>query len=72
MDFRISVDFRSRGLQDARPYALGQTQHIDCTMDAGLGGLNRVVLVMNGRSRTGKVVNSVNLDIERKSNVVPD
>jgi hypothetical protein len=39
MDFRIAVDFRSRGLQDARSYALGQTQHIDGTMGAGLGGL---------------------------------
>ena len=39
-------------------------------MDAGLGGLDRVVLVMDGRCGAGKVVDFVNFDIEGEGDVV--
>ena len=39
-------------------------------MHAGLGGLHRVTLVVNGRGRAGQVKNSVNLYIKRKRHVV--
>ena len=41
-------------------------------MDTGLGGLHRIVLVMYGRSRTGQIVDLVDLDIQRPSDIVPD
>ena len=41
-------------------------------MDAGLGRLNRVVLVMNRRGRARHVVDLIDLDVERKRNVMPD
>ena len=44
MHFRVAVDLAGGGLQDARLQPLGQTQHVDRTVHAGLGGLHRVVL----------------------------
>jgi len=35
-----------------------------------LGGLNRVVLIVNGRSRTRQVVDLIDLHIKREGNVV--
>jgi hypothetical protein len=39
-------------------------------MDIDLGGLDRVVLVMDRRCRAGEVVNPVHLHIERECNVM--
>ena len=39
-------------------------------MNAGLGGLHRVVLVVNRRGGAGQIVDLVDLDIERKRHVV--
>ena len=39
-------------------------------MNAGLGGLHGIVLVMRRRGRAGQIVNLVNLHIQRKGNVV--
>ena len=41
-------------------------------MDAGLGRLHRVVLVMHRRGRAGQIVDLVDLDVERERHVVPD
>ena len=39
-------------------------------MHAGLSGLHRVEPVVNGRCRTGQVVDLVHLDIEGKGHIV--
>ena len=39
-------------------------------MNAGLGGLHRVELIVNGRRRTGEVIDLVHLDIEREGHIV--
>ena len=39
-------------------------------MHAGLSGLHWVELVVNGRCRTGQVVDLIHLNIERKSDIV--
>jgi len=39
-------------------------------VDVHLGGLNRVVLIVNGRSRTRQVVDLIDLHIKREGNVV--
>ena len=57
-------------MEDLAAQALGQPEHVDGAMHAGLGRLNRVVLVMHGRGRTGEIVDFVDLDIERKGHVV--
>jgi hypothetical protein len=51
--------------------ALGQPEHVDGAMHAGLGGLHRVVLVMHGRGRAGQIEDAVDFHIKRKGNVVP-
>jgi len=45
---------------------------MDRAKDAGLDGFYRIVLVMNGRSRTGKVIDPVHLQQDRLGYVVAD
>ena len=67
----VAVDLAGRGLQDPAPCsALGQAQHVDGAVHAGLGRLHRVVLVVDRRGRAGEVVDLVDLDIEREGHVV--
>ena len=72
MNLRIAVYFAGGGLQNLRFDALGQSQHVDGAVHAGLGRLHRIELVVNGRRRACQVINFVDLDIERKGDVVPD
>jgi hypothetical protein len=39
---------------------------------AGLGGLHGVVLVMDGRGRTGQIVDLIDLEIDWEGHIVPD
>jgi hypothetical protein len=50
---RVAINLRSRSLKNFGLDPLGQPQHIDGTVNIDLGGLNRVVLVMDGGCRTG-------------------
>ena len=72
MGFRISIDFAGRCLKDAGLEPFGESQHVDGSVDVGLRGLDGIELVMNGGCGTGKVINFIGFDIERKGNVVPD
>ena len=47
MDFGVAIDLAVGRLKDLRADTLGQPQHIDCAMHAGLVGLHRVVLIVN-------------------------
>jgi hypothetical protein len=71
VDRRITVYLRGRSLKDFGLYPLGESQHIDGTMDIYLGGLHRIVLVMDRRRRTGQIVNFIHFNIYRKRNIVP-
>jgi len=66
----ISIHLRSGGLEDSCLEAFSESQHVNGTMDIDLGGLNRVVLVMNRRCRAGEVINSIHLDVKGKSYVM--
>ena len=70
MDRRVAVDLAGRGLEDPALQALGQAQHVDGAVHAGLGRLHRIVLVVDRRGRAGQVVDLVDLDIEREGHVV--
>ena len=70
MHRRIAVDFGGRGLQKLDLQPLGQPQHVDRADDAGLGRLHGIELIMDRRGRTGEIVDLVDLDIERKRDVV--
>jgi len=70
MDVRVAIDLAGRGLEDPRVQPLGQAQHVDGAVHAGLGGLHRIVLVVDRRSRAGEIVDLVDLDIERERHVM--
>src|SRR6516225_3088073 len=72
MNAGVAVDLRGRCLQDPGTQALRQAQHVDSPMHARLRGPHGVMLVMDGGSRAGEVVDLIHLYIERKSDVVPD
>ena len=71
MDVRIAINFRCRRLENLRLHPLRKTEHVDGTMNAGLGRLHRVALVVNGRSGAREVVDFVDFDVQRKCHVVP-
>jgi hypothetical protein len=70
MDRRVAIDLAGGGLEDPGAQALGQAEHVDGAVHAGLGGLHRVVLVVDGAGRAGQVVDLVHLDKQRKGDVV--
>src|SRR4029079_3793864 len=72
MNERIAVYLRGRGLQDGGLYALGQPEHVDGAVNRGFCRLDGIALVMDRRCRAGKVVDFIDLDIERKCHVMPD
>ena len=47
MDFGVAVVLADEGLKNLRAGTLGQPQYIDPAMHASLGGLHRIVLIMN-------------------------
>ena len=67
---RIAVNLGRRCLEDLGADALGEAEHVDGAMHAGLGRLHGVVLVMHRRSGTREIVDLVDLDIEREGDVV--
>ncbi len=66
----VAIDFGCRCLKDPDPESFSQAKHIDRAMRTRLDRLNGIVLIMNWRGGTGKIVNLVNLGIERKRHVV--
>ena len=70
MYFRVAIDFAGGRLQNFCLHTLGQAEHIDCTMNAGFGGLHRIVLVVDWRSRARQIVDFVHFNVERKGDVM--
>ena len=66
----IAVYLGGGGLQDPGLHALGEAQHVYGAVNAGLGRLHRVELVMNRGRRAGEVINVVDLDVERKADIM--
>jgi len=62
---RVTVNLGGRRLEDAHLEALGQPEHVDRAVHAGLRRLHRVELVMDGE-RARQVVDPVHLDVERQ------
>src|SRR6185295_470920 len=56
VNLRIAVHLARRRLQYLGTQALGESQHVNRTVHTGLGGLNRVVLIMYRRGRASQIV----------------
>src|SRR5436190_13276465 len=70
MDQRVAVNFACRSLQNTRLYAFCQPEHIDHTHYTGLNGFDWIVLVVNWRSGTGKIIDLIDLEHYRFGHVV--
>src|SRR5688572_2426172 len=70
MDERIAVNFRGRSLKNPRLDAFCQTEHIDRAHDARFDGFDRIILIMNRRSRTRQVIDLVDFQKDRLGYVV--
>src|SRR5262249_16755552 len=69
---RISVNFRSRCLENFRLNSLRQAQHVNGTMYAGLGRLDGIVLIVHGRCWASQIVDLIDLKIDWKCDVMPN
>ena len=67
MNIGIAVDLRRRRLENLALQPLGEAQHVDGAMHAGLGRLHRIVLIVDGRGGAGEIVDLVDLDVEREA-----
>src|SRR5204863_8396505 len=72
MYVRIAVNLGSRRLENPRVDPLGETKHIHGTHHIGLDGLHGIVLVVNRRSRTGEIVDLIDLQKDRLNNIGPN
>ena len=70
MHVRVAVNFRGRGLQNFRFHPLGEAKHVDRAVHARLCRLHRIVLIVDGRSWTGEIVDLVDLKIDRECHIV--
>ncbi len=70
VDGGVTINLAGGGLKDLGFDPFGQAEHVDGPMDAGLGGLDRVVLIMDGRGRAGQVVDLVHLHVKGEGDVV--
>jgi hypothetical protein len=66
----VTVDLAGRGLHDTRARPLGQAEHVDRAVHAGLDRLHGIELVVHRRGRAGQVEDAIDLDIEREGDVV--
>ena len=72
MHGRIAVHFGGGGLQDAGAHPFGHAEHIDGPHDAGLDRLDRIVLIMDRRSRTGHIVDPIHFEKNGFDDIVAD
>ena len=72
MNGRIAIDLGRGSLENSAFQPFGKAQHVDGAVHAGLGGLHRIALIVDRRGRAGQIVDLVDLDIERKGDVVAE
>ena len=70
MHRRVAIDFAGRRLQDFDLQALGKPKHIDGADHARLGGLHRILLVVDRRAGQAKIEDLIDLDEQRMRDVV--
>jgi hypothetical protein len=72
MDGGVTIDFRGRGLKDLCLEPFRESQHVDGAMDIHLGRLYRIVLVMDRRGGTGKIINFIHFYVQGKGDVLAE
>ena len=64
MNVWITVDLRGGSLKDTSLNPLGETKAVNGSDHGGLHRLDRIILVVRRRSRAGKVIDTVYLELE--------
>ena len=64
MNLRIPIYLTGTRLQDTGMTSLGQPQRVQCSDNAGLPGLDRIILIVNRTGRTGQIINLVALHVD--------
>lgn len=59
-------------MQDSCFEALCQVEGVDGPQNVGFNGLDRIVLIMDGRSRAGQVIDLIHFPINWIDDVMPD
>jgi hypothetical protein len=72
MDLRIAIDLGCRCLKDPGSGSACKIEHVDRSIDAGPGRLDRNALIVDGRGRAGEIEDLIRFDFERHGNVVPE
>ena len=70
MHRRVAIDLAGRRLQYFDLQPLGEAEHVDGADDASLGGLHRILLVVDRRRRASQIEDLVDLDEKRVGDVV--
>ena len=70
MHLWITIDFAGAGLQNPGTAPLGHPQDIDGPHDRCFHRLDRIVLIVPRCCRTSQVVDLIDLQIDRQSNIV--
>ncbi len=70
MDLGIAIDLARRSLKDPGIQSPSQPEHVDRTMNVGLGRLDRRTLIMRRGGGTGEIIDLIHFDIERESDIV--
>ena len=70
VDFRIAIDFRGGGLEDAGFDAPGEAKAVDGSHHGSLGRLDRIELVVRRGRGAGEIVDLVDLKLKRVDNIV--
>ena len=70
MDLGVTIDLAGGSLKNFCLHPFGQPQHVDGPMHTGLGGLDRIKLIVDGGGRTGQIINFVHLHKQGKGDIV--
>ena len=68
----ISIDFARRGLEDFGIEPSCKLKEVESAQNACLHRLDRIVLIVGRGGGAGEIVDLIDLDLERKGDVVPD
>lgn len=72
MNFGVTVNLGSTGLQDLCTAAFGHSQHVDRTNHTGLDRFDGIELIVSWRGRASQVVNFIDFQMNWAYDIMPD
>ena len=72
MHLRIAIHLAGGSQQQPRPHPPRQTEHVVGAQETGLGGFDRIELIVNRRGRAGQMPDAIHLQPDGIGDVVAD